>query len=288
MDLFHASGLKEHKSSFTSSINMLEKNITTLRENYESTWNELNTVRKSWASIQEDVIKIAKKYKYKFRKSLDKCSNEEIIEEIRNIMKLGEEDTLLSYISQLEIYYLEMESLAQKLEKYNKILSENHLTEEDKDEEYIIDLDEYRKIKQTKEQDEVISIYPASKTLINKVNSYFSVSEVKEVPFIEINDLLINDEKVENTFEENEEYVSYKIKGRLTLVDIAESVYGDKNYWYLLYSYKTNKDIIDGIAYKYDVDISTIAEIKGFLDGVELKFPLDIFVINDVHQNKVA
>lgn len=294
MDLFHATGLKEHRVSFESTLEEIEKNIIALRNKYEITWNNLNSVRKLWASIQEDVIRIAKKYKYKFKKSLDKCSNEEIKKEIKNIIDIAEyndEEILLNYIDKLDEYYSQMVLFSKEIENINDYLSKNHIMEDDKEDEYIIDLDEYRLEKQNKyaKLEEVIAYYPASQNLINKVNGYLNPSKVASVPFIEINELLLEANTDSLIREESEDYVSYKIKGNLTLIDIALSVYGDKELWTLLYSYSTNKEIIDSIATKYDVDVNTIVGIKGFLDGIELKFPLNIYAeYENEYSRKVA
>lgn len=285
MDLYHANGLKQHRTSFENTIKKVKQDIISLEEDYIKAWEELNFYRKKWASIQESLIVIARNNKYKFSKSLDKCSNDEIILEINHLLEKtsnSEKEILKKYITEITDYYKKMEESKLKLENLSDILSKNHFKELDKDEEFVIDLDEYRQKK--KKQSvidngcEVIAIYPANDDLISKVNNYLHKEEVQNVPFIEINDLLMDNEEL-NKYEKNteEDFVKYKINGNLTLKDIASSVYGDQELWVYLYLYKTNKNILDSIAHKFDVPIEVIAGLKGFLDGVELKFPLDIF-----------
>ena len=53
MDLFHATGLKNHKASFDATYNAIEFSINQIKNSYNEKWNELNEFRKKWAAIQE-------------------------------------------------------------------------------------------------------------------------------------------------------------------------------------------------------------------------------------------
>lgn len=295
MDLFHITGLKNHKVSFDATYDSIKRSIDSLKDEYDNTWNALNETRKKWASIQESIIVIVKSHRIKFSKSLDKCSNEEMIQEIKRIIeKLPEEQEILEkYIKDLNKYYSIMTDYSNKLMKLSEKLNLMSPLEEDKDEELIIDLDAYREAKNRSMLglEEVIATYTATDKIINSKNQILNTSTVEKVPFIEINNFLVTDPKIAYAKETDElDYLEYEIKGNLTLIDIAESVYGNKSYWVFLYNYSTNKDIIDEIAEKYEVEPSVIAIIKGFLDGVKLKFPLDLFDTYRVSENvrKVA
>lgn len=295
MDLFHITGLKIHKVSFDATYDSIKRSIDRLKDEYDNTWNALNETRKKWASIQESIIVIVKSHRIKFSKSLDKCSNEEMIQEIKRIIeKLPQEQEILEkYIKDLNKYYSIMTDYSNKLMKLSEKLNLMSPLEEDKDEELIIDLDAYREAKNRSMLglEEVIATYTATDKIINSKNQILNTSTVEKVPFIEINNFLVTDPKIADAKETDElDYLEYEIKGNLTLIDIAESVYGNKSYWVFLYNYSTNKDIIDEIAEKYEVEPSVIAIIKGFLDGVKLKFPLDLFDTYRVSENvrKVA
>ena len=100
--------------------------------------------------------------------------------------------------------------------------------------------------------------------------------------------MLVTESVVEKTHQKEEPFLEYEIKGNMTLVDIAESVYGNGAYWRLLYLYSTNKEKIDSIAERFNVDPEVISTIKGFLDGVKLRFPLELFDLNEITERKLA
>ena len=62
MDLFHATGLKNHKASFDATYNAIEFSVNQIKNSYNEKWNELNEVRKKWAAIQEKIIFIVKSF----------------------------------------------------------------------------------------------------------------------------------------------------------------------------------------------------------------------------------
>ena len=238
MDLFHATGLKNHKASFDATYNAIEFSINQIKNSYNEKWNELNEVRKKWAAIQEKIIFIVKSNGLKFSKSLDKCTNEEMIAEIERLAALIPEEcmTFKKYEDDLILYYKKILSLAEELETLSKKINLMNPQEIDKDEELIIDLDNYRKKRnQTNNSMEVISVYPATEDIIKSKNKLFKKNEVEEVPFIEVNNLLVTGSVVEKTHQKEEPFLEYEIKGNMTLVDIAESVYGNGAYWRLLY-----------------------------------------------------
>ena len=284
MDLFHASALKNHKASFETTYNLIEERINEIKANYENKWNELNNTRKKWAAIQENIILIVKSNGLKFSKSLDKCSQEEMIAEIKRLAKLlpNEEKQFYEYTKLLNNYYQIIINLTNDLETLSKQINLMNAPELDKSEELVIDLDKYRK----KDSMEIISVYPASDEIIKSKNRLFKKNEVEEVPFIEVESLLVNGNVIEDNKKSAEEYIEYEIKGNMTLIDIASSVYGNGAYWRLLYLYSTNKQCIDSIAKRYDTTPEVISTIKGFLDGIKLKFPLELFELNDIYNEK--
>lgn len=291
MDLFHATGLKNHKASFDATYNAIEFSVNQIKNSYNEKWNELNEIRKKWAAIQEKIIFIVKSNGLKFSKSLDKCTNEEMIVEIERLANLIPEErmTFKKYEDDLILYYKKILRLAEELETLSKKINLMNPQEIDKDEELIIDLDNYRKNRnQTNNSMEVISIYPATEDIIKSKNKLFKKNEVEEVPFIEVNNLLVTGSVVEKTHQQEEPFLEYEIKGNMTLVDIAESVYGNGAYWRLLYLYSTNKEKIDSIAERFNVDPEVISTIKGFLDGVKLRFPLELFDLNEITERKLA
>lgn len=291
MDLFHATGLKNHKASFDATYNSIEFSINQIKNSYNEKWNELNEVRKKWAAIQEKIIFIVKSNGLKFSKSLDKCTNEEMIAEIERLATLIPTESLnfKKYAVDLDIYYNQLLGLADELEQLSKKINLMNPQEVDKDEELVIDLDYYRK-KRNKigNSMEIISFYPATEDIIKSKNKLFKKNEVEEVPFIEVNDLLATGNTIEKTDQKEEPFLEYEIKGNVTLVDIAESVYGNGAYWRLLYLYSTNKEKIDSIAERFNVEPEVISTIKGFLDGVKLRFPLELFDLNEINERKLA
>ncbi len=291
MDLFHATGLKNHKASFDATYNSIEFSINQIKNSYNEKWNELNEVRKKWAAIQEKIIFIVKSNGLKFSKSLDKCTNEEMIAEIERLATLIPTESLnfKKYAVDLDLYYNQLLGLADELEQLSKKINLMNPQEVDKDEELVIDLDYYRKKRnQTSNSMEVISVYPATEDIIKSKNKLFKKNEVEEVPFIEVNNLLVTGSVVEKTDQKEEPFLEYEIKGNMTLVDIAESVYGNEAYWRLLYLYSTNKEKIDSIAERFNVEPEVISTIKGFLDGVKLRFPLELFDLNEINERKLA
>lgn len=291
MDLFHATGLKNHKASFDATYNSIEFSVNQIKNSYNEKWNELNEVRKKWAAIQEKIIFIVKSNGLKFSKSLDKCTNEEMIAEIERLATLIPTESLnfKKYAVDLDIYYNQLLGLADELEQLSKKINLMNPQEVDKDEELVIDLDYYRK-KRNKigNSMEIISFYPATEDIIKSKNKLFKKNEVEEVPFIEVNDLLAAGNTIEKTDQKEEPFLEYEIKGNVTLVDIAESVYGNGAYWRLLYLYSTNKEKIDSIAERFNVEPEVISTIKGFLDGVKLRFPLELFDLNEINERKLA
>ncbi len=291
MDLFHATGLKNHKASFDATYNTIEFNINQIKDRYNKKWNELNDVRKKWAAIQEKIIFIVKSNRLKFSKSLDKCTHEEMIAEIRRLSNLIPEERLNfeNYAVALDLYYKQLLTLSEELEQLSKKINLMNPQEFDKDEEFIIDLDYYRKKRyQSKGLMEVISVYPATKEIIESKNQLFKKNGVEEVPLIEVKDLITTNNAMENFHQKDNSFLEYEIKGNMTLIDIAESVYGNGAYWRLLYLYSTNKDTIDSLAAKSNVKSEIIATKRGFLDGVKLRFPLELFDLNELNERKLA
>ena len=184
MDLFHANGLKAHRNSFETTIENVTNEITTLNRKYLETWEQLNFYRKKWAAIQEDMIVIARNSNHRFHKSLDLCNNDEIIEEIKSLMKFCSRENkykLLGYLEKISIYYSNMQVYSKKLEEYSNILGLIHFKEEDKDDELIIDLDEYRKQYESFKEESI-------QEQISELNTGNSLEfdEVSQVPLIKI------------------------------------------------------------------------------------------------------
>ena len=88
---------------------------------------------------------------------------------------------LLGYLEKISIYYSNMQVYSKKLEEYSNILGLIHFKEEDKDDELIIDLDEYRKQYESFKEESL-------QEQISELNTENSdeFDEVSQVPLIKI------------------------------------------------------------------------------------------------------
>ena len=273
MDLFHATGLKNHKASFDATYNAIEFSINQIKNSYNEKWNELNEVRKKWAAIQEKIIFIVKSNGLKFSKSLDKCTNEEMIAEIERLAALIPEECMVlkKYEDGLILYYKKILSLAEELETLSKKINLMNPQEIDKDEELIIDLDDYRKKRnQTNNSMEVISVYPATEDIIKSKNKLFKKNEVEEVPFIEVNYLLVTGSVVEKTYRPTEKFENAYIERK----DMQYS-YSDGDLYYFMDQetfdmIPIGKDQVgDAMKFVKENDVCKILSYKGNVFDIE-------------------
>ena len=118
--------------------------------------------------------------------------------------------------------------------------------------------------------------------LTSEVDDITSILEDRE------KELDIDEEEAVVLSEERptEEFVEFTIEKDVTLVDIANGVYGPEASWRALYEYSTNRGKIDRVAAQHKLDVEKVCTEPGYLNGIELIFPLELVTYEPINDKK--
>lgn len=95
----------------------------------------------------------------------------------------------------------------------------------------------------------------------------------EEADYLSSIDEAIEEESKRDLEADTDESILFTINDKLTLKDIAKSVYQSEENWKPLYNYDGNTSKIDEIAYEYGVTVEEVVSTPGYLNNVTLQFP---------------
>lgn len=234
VDYSRATTSKAAKDAFDSTADSLIRAIESLKGEYSKEWETEEEYRKGRAAIIENVKPILKEHDIKLRKPLDRCNNEELMEELdRAAQALPYEDREEIEVAKVRIdgRYTQIVEQAKILEALNDKLAKYHLPEKDYDQEVIISINDLKKSHETKREEvkevkeetpkqtetiifpttresrheedleEVTDVYQADEALLSSFNEMVETELVEVEPHIlEESDIVVVDE------DEDEEY----------------------------------------------------------------------------------
>lgn len=99
-------------------------------------------------------------------------------------------------------------------------------------------------------------------------------------------DKMAEEIKEETEVPEEDECILFTINDKLTLKEIAKSVYQSESNWLPLYNYGTNTNKIDRKAAEYGVTVEEIVSNPGYLAEVTLQFPTLLVMPEEVEVTK--
>ena len=186
---------ENYKSSFDATLNNVRNDLTELEKQFNSVWNELETLRKERAALIESAIKILKSNNVKLNKQLCRCNNDELNIELESSLdKLGFKDLeeIKCSIVKINIRYEMIKKLQEKLISLSSQLSmmvsstygqtidakQEVNGVRDYDDEVVVDFSKYKKTKKDKlktaiykeDLETVVSVKKASPELITSLN----------------------------------------------------------------------------------------------------------------------
>ena len=317
VDYSRATVSKNSKESFDKAANNIIEYIKELQAKYETTWSELESLRKERAAIIEHIIQILKNNNIKLTKPLSRCNNEEINEELLKVignLSFYEREEIQVAIVKINNRYQEIIKMGKELDELNEELSNTRVLEADSKDEVVISLSDYKNKKTNLEKVERIS--KASDELIKQleelVESKRTVNKLEESIEDEVNFIeALNSEELEELYESSKEtddyeigkildvspielseqlddFVTYTIKDNQTLAAIALNVYGNKSYWQAIYNYKDNKVKIDSKIAEHKVSLETAVDTIGILTNLKLQFPTELVISKETEERKLG
>lgn len=200
---------ENYKSSFDATLSNVRNELTELEKQFNTVWNELETLRKERAALIESAIKILKTNNVKLNKQLCRCNNDELNVELESSLnQLGFKDLeeIKCSIVKINIRYEMIKNLQDKLIElsaqlsmmasttYGKTIDTTNQVNgvRDYDDEVVVDFSKIKKSKKDKlkekltteeELESVISVKEAPQELIDSLNSLLEErSKIVEIP----------------------------------------------------------------------------------------------------------
>lgn len=187
---------ENYKTSFDATLSNVRIELTELENQFNTVWNELETLRKERAALIESAIKILKSNNVKLNKQLCRCNNDELNIELESSLdKLGFKDLeeIKCSIVKINIRYEMIKRLQEKLillsgklsmmthATYAQALSSSTEVNgvRDYDDEVVVDFTKIKKAKKDKLKEkilpeanleEVVSVKKASPEIIASLN----------------------------------------------------------------------------------------------------------------------
>ncbi len=150
VDYSRAATSRAAKSSFDQAAQSLISEIQALQAEYETEWKKVEELRRSRASLIENVIPILKNNEVKLARPLSKCDNTELMEELRNIVNsldtTPQEEIRVAMV-RIDSRYSQLVKQAKKLDALYERLSSYYVPEKDYGEEVVISLKGQKKKK---------------------------------------------------------------------------------------------------------------------------------------------
>ena len=160
VDYSRAATSRAAKESFDKAARSLIQEIQALQVEYEEEWKKVEELRKSRASLIENVIPILKSNEVKLARPLSKCNNSELMEELSNTVNsldtTPQEEVKVAMV-RIESRYGQLVKQAKKLDALYDRLSSYYVPEKDYGDEVVVSLKNAKK-KQPKEEPKVSEV----------------------------------------------------------------------------------------------------------------------------------
>lgn len=331
VDFSRAEGSRNHRASVVKTSTNIINFVEEIQSLYNSTWEELEVVRKEMAAIKEETIQLIKNNKIRLGKQLGRCNNKELNEELLtaiNALKDDEKEKIQINLIKINNRYDKIQVLGSKLESLAEKLSAYRVLEDDYEDEVVISVPKKSERKKTGTSSRnttrqvptyskteglemVVDKHQASKELIKDLESKTKQKETKEeetdddIRYFTATDLYntnelasIQDEmdyitslesmieEPESTKKDEDECILFTINDKLTLKEIAKSVYQSESNWRPLYNYGTNTNKIDRKAAEYGISVEEIVSNPGYLADVTLQFPTLLVMPEELEEEK--
>lgn len=152
------------KSSFDQAAQSLIAEIQALQAEYETEWKKVEELRKSRASLIENIIPILKRNEVKLARPLSKCDNSELMEELSNTVNsldtTPQEEIKVAMV-RIESRYDQLVKQAKKLDALYERLSSYYVPEKDYGDEVVVSIKGHKK-KKSEEENNTVKSYKDS------------------------------------------------------------------------------------------------------------------------------
>lgn len=159
VDYSRAASSRAAKASFDKAAQSLISEIQELQAEYETEWKKVEDLRRSRASLIENVIPILKSNEVKLARPLSKCDNGELMEELSktvNSLDTTPQEEVKVAMVRIESRYDQLVKQAKKLDALYERLSSYYVPEKDYDDEVVVSLKGRKKKKNEDKKQEVV------------------------------------------------------------------------------------------------------------------------------------
>lgn len=245
MPIVDFKAMKKDKEQFDSSADELIQATMAKKRNYATLYNRANMLKNEINLILLDIDKQLKSLNIKLNKLITLFDFNELVEFITSLKVDGKDK------EQLEIFVYRIKT---RLDEINKLRTE------------MVQMDVYEGIVAGLEDDTLVEEYID----MDKIRTERGISILDKI------DNVLESLNTNNIVEDNDDYISFKFDGLVTIRDLANNYYGNPSYWVYIYNYGDNREILNKIALDNNILLEELSTNSDILFGVELKVPKEI------------
>ena len=251
MPIVDFKAMKKDKEQFDSSADELMQATMAKKRNYATLYNRANMLKNEINLILLDINKQLKSLNIKPNKLITLFDFNELVEFITSLKVDGKDK------EQLEIFVYRIKT---RLDEINKLRTE------------MVQMDVYEGIVAGLEDDTLVEEYID----MDKIRTERGISILDKI------DNVLESLNTNNIVEDNDDYISFKFDGLVTIRDLANNYYGNPSYWVYIYNYGDNREILNKIALDNNILLEELSTNSDILFGVELKVPKEIEFYSDL------
>ena len=251
MPIVDFKAMKKDKDQFDASADELIQATMAKKRNYATLYNRANMLKNEINLILLDIDKQLKSLNIKPNKLITLFDFNELVEFITSLKVDGKDK------EQLEIFVYRIKT---RLDEINKLRTE------------MVQMDVYEGIVAGLEDDTLVEEYID----MDKIRTERGISILDKI------DNVLDSLNTNNIVEDNDDYISFRFDGLVTIRDLANNYYGNPSYWVYIYNFDDNKDILNKLALDNNILLDELSNNSDILSGIELKIPKEIEFYSDL------